>query len=216
MAVHAGNSSHSLRIKLRKHCCHDANQDKRLWWSFQARYHSVQCLFRFHTSDRIWTRPRQSFHWDTIQISCFAHVYSLLQPFCLIANSRMNSLIRTAEVLLDIVHQSQVTRTPLSPSEQQAIKGLLVTIKACQKDTTFWIRAVLVLAGCISCLTAFSAAASFWFVAFLSECRCSFFSPPPVARMLTLRLQFQITHHPNLTAVVLHSSMPQQDMKSPS
>lgn len=42
-------------------------------------------------------------------------------------------------------------------------------ILACRRDVSFWARAVLTLAGGIALLTAISAGAAFWFVAFLTR-----------------------------------------------
>ncbi|KAK9900711.1 hypothetical protein P389DRAFT_16490 [Cystobasidium minutum MCA 4210] len=136
-------------------------------WAYS--FGNIAAMMQIKTRDFGGPSKRAIFFYNLAFVSSLVIAFGLGIPFCLIANTKMNTLIRTGEDLLKMVHASQSTRTPFTPAQMQIIRSLLLTIKECQDGAAFWVRAVLILAGSISCLTAFSAAASFWFVAFLSE-----------------------------------------------
>lgn len=86
----------------------------------------------------------------------------------MLANARMNTLIRTARSLLPILHTIKADTLP-SAADLKTILSMQATILACRRDVSFWARAVLTLAGGTALLTAISAGAAFWFVAFLTR-----------------------------------------------
>ena len=82
----------------------------------------------------------------------------------------MNKILRLGQTLLDLLYKANTPGSVVSLSDLQRIRTLEESIFTHRNSMGVRIRVVLAIAASISLLTAVSATATFWFVAFLSEC----------------------------------------------
>lgn len=91
----------------------------------------------------------------------------------------MNKILKVGQTLLDLLYKANTPGTTTSLDELATIKYLQASIASSRKATGVWVRVVLAIATAIAVLTAISATAAFWFVAFLSGCKLEVLPLPP-------------------------------------
>ena len=95
----------------------------------------------------------------------------------------MNKVLNLAQTLLDLLYESTKPGRTVSFDTLQTINNLQGLIRLNRNSTATWVRVVLAIAAGISCLTAISAIAAFWFIAFLSDRKSSSSFPPNLEKM---------------------------------